>query len=408
MMQLTVLPNGLCVASRTMPSVETVAVGLYADAGSRHEPARVNGIAHLFEHMVFKGAGGRSAREISEAIEDVGGDLNACTDREGTSFTASLLAEHLPLGIEMLSDLILRPHFAPADLAREKEVVLQELGEARDTPSDIIFDELWSVAYPQQPLGRSILGDEASIAAITDDDLHDWRLTQYRTGSLYLVAAGKVDHEALVRLAEARFAGLPEGVIAPPQPASFAGGNRAGRARADQAHLAGAYAGPALLEPDYYASRLFADLVGGGASSRLFQAVREERGLAYSVWASLLPYRDAGIFHFYAATARREAAAAAALIEEVVAGAVTTATQRELERVRAQAKAGLLMSLESSWGQSAYVARQLSVHGRLVEPVEVVRELEKVTLDEVRAAGARMLAGPRASATIGSPAVRAA
>ncbi|MGZ8283056.1 MAG: M16 family metallopeptidase [Allosphingosinicella sp.] len=408
MMQLTVLPNGLCVASRTMPSVETVAVGLYADAGSRHEPARVNGIAHLFEHMVFKGAGGRSAREISEAIEDVGGDLNACTDREGTSFTASLLAEHLPLGIEMLSDLILRPHFAPADLAREKEVVLQELGEARDTPSDIIFDELWSVAYPQQPLGRSILGDEASIAAITDDDLHDWRLTQYRTGSLYLVAAGKVDHEALVRLAEVRFAGLPEGVIAPPQPASFAGGNRAGRARADQAHLAGAYAGPALLEPDYYASRLFADLVGGGASSRLFQAVREERGLAYSVWASLLPYRDAGIFHFYAATARREAAAAAALIEEVVAGAVTTATQRELERVRAQAKAGLLMSLESSWGQSAYVARQLSVHGRLVEPVEVVRELEKVTLDEVRAAGARMLAGPRASATIGSPAVRAA
>ncbi|MGZ8337833.1 MAG: M16 family metallopeptidase, partial [Allosphingosinicella sp.] len=316
-MQLTVLPNGLCVASRTMPSVETVAVGLYADAGSRHEPARVNGIAHLFEHMVFKGAGGRSAREISEAIEDVGGDLNACTDREGTSFTASLLAEHLPLGIEMLSDLILRPHFAPADLAREKEVVLQELGEARDTPSDIIFDELWSVAYPQQPLGRSILGDEASIAAITDDDLHDWRLTQYRTGSLYLVAAGKVDHEALVRLAEVRFAGLPEGVIAPPQPASFAGGNRAGRARADQAHLAGAYAGPALLEPDYYASRLFADLVGGGASSRLFQAVREERGLAYSVWASLLPYRDAGIFHFYAATARREAAAAAALIEEV-------------------------------------------------------------------------------------------
>ncbi|MGZ8350722.1 MAG: M16 family metallopeptidase, partial [Allosphingosinicella sp.] len=361
MMQLTVLPNGLCVASRTMPSVETVAVGLYADAGSRHEPARVNGIAHLFEHMVFKGAGGRSAREISEAIEDVGGDLNACTDREGTSFTASLLAEHLPLGIEMLSDLILRPHFAPADLAREKEVVLQELGEARDTPSDIIFDELWSVAYPQQPLGRSILGDEASIAAITDDDLHDWRLTPYRTGSLYLVAAGKVDHEALVRLAEARFAGLSEGALAPAETARFGGGARAseprsdqalgrsilgdeasiaaieladlhawrteryragslylvaagkvdhdalvalaetrfaglpegmidqaeaarfaggvrsGGARADQAHLASAYAAPALLNPDYYAARLFSDLVGSGASSRLFQAVREER-----------------------------------------------------------------------------------------------------------------------------------
>src|SRR6185295_15965811 len=203
---------GLRVASRTMPGFETVAVGLYADAGSRHEAARVNGIAHLFEHMVFKGAGGRSAREISEAIEDVGGDLNACTDREGTSFTAALLAEHLPLGLELIADLIQRPHFNPADLVREKEVVLQELGEARDTPNDLIFEELWAAAYPEQPLGRSILGDEATIGAITIDDLADWRSSRYRAGSLYLVAAGKVDHDALVRLAAAHFSRLPEGV----------------------------------------------------------------------------------------------------------------------------------------------------------------------------------------------------
>src|SRR3712207_2164942 len=169
-MRLTILPNGLKVASREMPGIETAAVGLYAEAGSRHEPARVNGIAHLFEHMLFKGAGERSAREISEAIEDVGGDLNASTEREGTSFTASLLAEHLPLGIELLADMVLRPRFDPVDLAREKEVVLQELGEARDTPSDIIFDELWEAAYPDQPLGRPILGTEASIAAIGVDD----------------------------------------------------------------------------------------------------------------------------------------------------------------------------------------------------------------------------------------------
>jgi len=408
MMKLTTLANGLRVASRTMPGVETVAVGLYADAGSRHEPARVNGIAHLFEHMVFKGAGGRSAREISEAIEDVGGDLNACTDREGTSFTASLLAEHLPLGIEMLSDMVLRPHFDAADLSREKEVVLQELGEARDTPSDIIFDDLWAAAYPDQPLGRSILGDETSIAAIAAEDLHAWRSERYRAGSLYLVAAGKVDHDALVRLAEARFAGLPEGVIEPAVTASFAGGARAGGGRADQAHLASAYAAPALLDPDYHAARLFSDLVGSGASSRLFQAVREERGLAYSIWSALAPYRDGGVFYFYAATARKEAAAAAALVAEVVADAAATATMRERDRALAQAKAGLLMSLESSWGQAAYVARQLIVHGRLVEPADLVREFEAVTLDQIRAAGAKMLAGPRASATIGVPAARAA
>ena len=407
-MHLTVLANGLCVASRTMPGVETVAVGLYAEAGSRHEPASLNGIAHLFEHMVFKGAGGRSAREISEAIEDVGGDLNACTDREGTNFTATLLAEHLPLGIELLSDMVLRPRFDPADLEREKEVVLQELGEARDTPSDIIFDELWTAAFPDQPLGRSILGDESSIAAISVDDLHFWRSGHYRAGGLYLVAAGKVDHDALVRLAESRFADLGEGGIARPEPARFAGGVRTGAVRADQAHLALAYPAPALLEPDYYAARLFADLVGSGASSRLFQAVREERGLAYSVWSALQPYRDGGVFYLYAATSRREAAAAAQLVSEVVADAAETATRRELDRALAQAKAGLLMSLETSWGQANYVARQLSLHGRLIEPAVVVRDLEAVTLDQVRAAGAKMLAGPRASATIGFPAVRAA
>jgi predicted Zn-dependent peptidase len=408
MMKLTTLSNGLKVASRTMPGVETVAVGLYAEAGSRHEEARVNGIAHLFEHMVFKGAGGRSAREISEAIEDVGGDLNASTERDQTSFSASLLAEHLPLGIELISDMILRPHFDAGDLVREKEVVLQELGEARDTPNDIIFDDLWMAAFPDQPLGRSILGDEASIGAIRVEDLHGWRTGLYRAGALTLVAAGKVEHDDLVALAEARFAGLPEGTIPQAEPSRFGGGARSSKPRAEQAHLAAAYAGPAIHDPDFYAARLFSDIVGGGASSRLFQAVREERGLAYSIWSTLQPYRETGLFYFYAATARREAGAASALIAEVIADAALTATRRELDRAKAQAKAGLLMSLESSWGQAAYVARQLAIRGRLVEPSEVVAALDAVTLEQVRAAGAKMLAGPRASATIGMPAVRAA
>ena len=408
MMKLTTLDNGLKVASRTMDGLETVAVGLYAEAGSRHEPARVNGIAHLFEQMVFKGAGGRSAREISEAIEDVGGDLNACTERDQTSFTASLIAEHLPLGIELISDMILRPHFALDDLVREKEVVLQELGEARDTPGDIIFDDLWMAAWPDQPLGRSILGDETSVGSITVADLHDWRTGLYRAGGLTLVAAGKVEHDELVRLAEARFGSLPEGTVAPVEPARFGGGARSSRPKAEQAHLTAAYAAPGIHDPAYYAARLFSDIVGSGASSRLFQAVREERGLAYSVWSSLQPYDDAGLFYFYAATARREAAAAASLIAQVVAEAAEDASQRELDRGRAQAKAGLLMSLESSWGQAGYVARQLAIRGRLVEPAEVVAELEAVTLEQVRAAGAAMLAGPKASATIGMPAVRAA
>ncbi|HEY0625688.1 MAG TPA: pitrilysin family protein [Allosphingosinicella sp.] len=408
MMKLTTLPNGLRVASREMSGVETAAVGLYADTGSRYEPARLNGIAHLFEHMVFKGAGDRSAREISEAIEDVGGDLNAATDRDSTSFMASVMAEHVPLGIELISDMILRPHFSDKELEREKDVVLQELGEARDTPNDIIFDDLLSVAFADQPLGRSVLGDEDSIAAITVPDLRLWRDSQYRAESLMLVAAGKVEHDRLTELADNAFGALPSGTIAEPERAVFTGGDRVGRAACDQAHLALGYCGPAQLDADYYAARLFSDIVGGGMSSRLFQQLREERGLAYSVYAHLMPWRDTGLFSIYAATARNQSAAAAQLIEEVVTDATETITDREVARVRTQAKAGLLMSLESPWGQASYVARQLALHGRLVETSEVVAALEAVTTEDVRAAGRKMLAGPRARATIGFPAVRAA
>src|SRR5688572_23660484 len=196
-MKLTTLPNGLRVASREMPGIETAAVGLYADTGSRFESERLNGIAHLFEHMVFKGAGGRSARDISEAIEEVGGDLNAATERDATSFTATVMAEHVPLAVELISDMVLRPHFADGDLEREKDVVFQELAEARDTPSDMVFDQLWSAAFEGQALGRSILGEEPTIAAVTVTDLCHWRDTHYRAEDVALVAAGKVDHDRL-------------------------------------------------------------------------------------------------------------------------------------------------------------------------------------------------------------------
>jgi predicted Zn-dependent peptidase len=408
MMRLTTLANGFRVATRAMEGVETVAVGLYADVGSRYEPAAINGVAHLFEHMVFKGAGGRSARAIAEVIEDIGGDINAATGREGTIFHARLLGDDLPLGVDVIADLVRLPHFEAVELEREKQVVLQELGEARDTPSDIVFDRLQEAAFPDQALGRSILGDEESIAAIGLDDLERWRTERYRPGSLILAAAGKLDHQAVVDQAERRFGDLSPGVLALADAGRFGGTDLIDAARVEQAHLTLGLAGLSVRDPGYYAARLFSDIVGGGMSSRLFQQLREDRGLAYSVYSSLQPYEDTGLFSVYVATQRRDAAAAMALVEDVLADTAATADPRELERARAMAKTGLLMALESCQGQADYIARQLSIHGRLVDPAEVVAALDAVDLDQVREAGRVLTTGRRARATVGATLPRAA
>ena len=402
MMRLTTLPNGLRVASRSMQSVETVAVGLYVDTGSRYEPVELNGLAHLFEHMVFKGAGGRSAREISELIENVGGDLNASTDREGTAFYASLLSPDLALGVGVIADLIRRPHFEEAHLTTEKKVVLQELAEAEDTASDIVFDYLQNVAFPRQPIGRSVLGDKASLDRISVDDLRGWLDTHYRPNRLILVAAGKLEHEQLVDLAEQQFGDMAAGPMVSPEAARFVGGWHYDRRKSRQAQVAIGMPAPAWGDSGNFAAQLFADVVGVGASSRLFQELRESQGLAYSVSAMAQPFADAGLFSVYVATDRDDAMVAQAEVERVLAEAAETMTMAELDRAKALTKAAMLMSLESCWGQASYVATRLQREGRLVEPAEIVARLDAVTLDEVRAAGAKMLAGPRALACVGA------
>jgi predicted Zn-dependent peptidase len=402
MMALTTLANGLRVASRPMQSVETVAVGLYAPTGSRYEPERLNGIAHLFEHMVFKGAGGRSAREISELVEDVGGDLNASTDRELTAFYASLLAPDLDLGVRLLSDLIRRPHFEPRHLELEKKVVLQELAESRDTASDIVFDNLQEAAFPGEPLGRPVLGRERTIEAIRVDDLRDWCSSQYASHGLVLVGAGKLEHDRLVDLAEEAFGDMASAPAPQPEPAQFVGGERFERRKGEQAHIAVAMPAPAWGAPDAYASQLFADVVGGGSSSRLFQELREERGLAYSVSAGAQNFRDCGMLWSYVAAHRGNAERVHHEIERVLAETALGLQERDLQRARALAKAGMMMSLESCWGQASYLATRLLRDGRLIEPHEIVERLDRVTLDEVCDSGARMLAGPRALSSVGA------
>jgi predicted Zn-dependent peptidase len=408
MMQLTTLDNGLRVASRSMQSVETVAVGLYADTGSRFEPAPLNGLAHLFEHMVFKGAGGRSAREISELIEDVGGDLNASTDREGTAFYASLLASDLPIGVGILADLVRRPHFEERHLATEKKVVLQELAEARDNGADMVFEHLQTAAFPDQALGRSILGSERTLQGITVDDLRDWLDSHYRPNRLILVAAGKLEHARLVDLAQDAFGDMAAGNRREAELARFVGGWRFERRRSRQAQVAIGMPAPAWNDPANYPAQLFADVVGAGTSSRLFQQLREEQGLAYSVSAVAQPFTDCGLFSVYLATDRGDSKWAQGEVERVLADAVQTISAAELARAKALAKASMMMSLESCWGQASYVATRIQREGRLVEPAEITARLDAITVDEVRAAGLRMLEGGRALASVGGKLARAA
>ena len=406
MTRLTTLANGVRVVTRSMPHVETVALGLHVDTGARLETEGTNGVAHLLEHMVFKGTRTRTARAIAEEIEDVGGSLNAYTARDMTVFHARLLADDTALGIELIADLVRSPRFDEDELEREKAVVLQELGEARDTPDDIVFDHLQAAAYPDQSIGRSILGSEASIAALTATDLRDWLSVQYRGGSCIVAAAGKVDHDALVSLSERLFGDLDPGVRPPAAPAVFAPGVHHDRRKFEQAHLTLGAPAPGHHDADYDAIALFVTAVGGGASSRLFQELREERGLAYSVYASTTPYADAGLFSVYLATAKKDAGRAIDLAVKVLGDTASGLRPDELARAKAQVRAGLLMSLESPGGWAEYLARQLLAHGRIKAPADLVARIDAVDLDTVRAAAGRMLAGPYAVADVGAAALK--
>ncbi len=402
------LPNGFTVAVDPMPGVESLAVGLYADVGARSEPAPLAGLAHMVEHMVFKGTEGRDARAIAEAVEDVGGSLNAWTGREQTVFHARLLAADLALGVDLVADFVRAARFDADELEQEKDVVLSELGEARDTPDDIIFDNLNGAAFPKQPLGSPVLGTEASIAAIAAPDLHAWIADQYRPSGLILAAAGKVDEDALLKLAESRFGDLPPG--APPAfaPATFASGTHRDSRRFDQVHLAFAHPGLPADHPDGHALGMFSQAAGGGMSSRLFQQLREERGLAYSIYSWANGYADTGMFGVYCAADHARAAQAQALAHDVLAAVATDVTDEEVERARAQMKAGLLMGLESVQARCDHLARMIQLKGRVVTPTELTRDIDGVTRADVLRVGAQVLSGPRATATVGGKLARVA
>ena len=401
MAELTRLANGLTVAIDPMPGAQSAAIGLHAFVGSRSEPDGKGGLAHLVEHMVFKGARGRDARAIAEAIEDVGGSLNAWTSRDQTAFHARTLAPDVGLALELIADLVRAPSLDEAELERERLVILSELGECLDAPDDLIHDRLFEAAFGDQPLAHPVLGIEASIQGLTRADCVAWLAEQYPPERLVISAAGKVDPGHVLMLAEALFGDLEAKTAPAIAPASFVGGIRSDRRSAEQTHLALAYQGTKASADSAPALSLFAQAVGGGMSSRLFQELREERGLAYSVYAWTQSFADTGLFAVNLAADKARATEALNLAREVVEQAAEGLTEAELNRARAQIEAAILMALETPQGRADSMARSIEIFGRIMTMTEMLAELRAVDVAAARAAGAAMLDGPRAIASIG-------
>jgi predicted Zn-dependent peptidase len=397
-----VLPNGLTVAVDPLPGAESVALGLYASVGSRSEPEHLSGLAHLVEHMVFKGAGGRDTRALAEVIEDVGGSLNAWTARDQTVFHGRALARDLPLVAELIADLVRNPHFDDEHLSREKQVILSELGESIDSPDDLVHDHLFEAAFDGQAIGRPVLGSENTVRAIARSDCCDWLEQQFTPSRLVLAASGRVDASEVLTLAERLFGDLQPIDPPPIEPARFTGGVRNDRRSFEQAHWCLAFAGVPAASPRNPALALFVQALGGGTSSRLFQELREERGLAYSVYAWNQAFADTGLVGIGCAAERARAAESVQLAREVLAATVDGLTEAELRRARAQMEAGLLMNLETAQGRADGMARSIEVFGRILSLAELLEQIRGVTVDQAREAGRALLQGPVAVASVGA------
>lgn len=388
--RVTRLPNGLTVVSERMDRVETVSLGAYVATGTRHEDASENGASHFLEHMAFKGTERRSASEIAEEIENVGGHINAYTAREQTAYYVKVLKEDMALGTDIIGDILTHSTFDPDEMERERGVILQEIGQANDTPDDIIFDHFQSTAYPTQPMGRPVLGTEALIRGMGRDTLMRYMKRHYAASNTVVAAAGNLEHERFLDLVQEHFADLPTDPAPATQPGLYRGGEFREARDLDQVHIVLGFEAAGYGTPEYYPTMLLSTLLGGGMSSRLFQEIREKRGLVYSIYSFAAPYMDGGMFGIYAGTGESEAAELIPVTLAELQKVQHSVSEAELARARAQVKAGLLMSLESTGSRCEQLARQLQVFGRVMPTAETVAKINAVGVADIQAAAARI------------------
>jgi predicted Zn-dependent peptidase len=399
--RVTTLPSGLIVVTERMDRVETVSLGADVASGTRNEEASQNGVSHFLEHMAFKGTEKRNAAEIAEAVENVGGHINAYTAREQTAYYVKMLKEDLALGADIIGDILTHSAFAPDEVERERGVILQEIGQANDTPDDIIFDHFQEAAYPSQPMGRPVLGTEEIIRNLKRQDIAGYMHSHYAAKNVVVAATGNLEHDRVVDLVAANFADLRTDMPHDAAPGRYDGGEFREARDLDQVHIVLGFPGVGYGDPDYYPVLLLSTLLGGGMSSRLFQEIREKRGLVYSIYSFAAPYMDGGLFGIYAGTGEDEAAELVPVTLEELHRVQRDATEMEVRRARTQTKASLLMSLESTGSRCEQLARQFQVFGRLIPTAETVAKIDAVTVDDVRRAAARIFRGRPTLAAMG-------
>ncbi|MCK0196436.1 insulinase family protein [Ancylobacter sp. 6x-1] len=390
--RITRLDNGATVVTDAMPHLATTSLGIWIGAGARDERADEHGISHLLEHMAFKGTRRRSARAIAEEIEAVGGDINAATSVEHTAYHARVLGEDVPLAIDVLSDILTEPMFDPEELGREHNVIIQEIGAALDTPDDLVFDLFQEQAFPDQSIGRSILGTPETVRSFGPSQLEGYLSRNYRGPRAIVAVAGAVDHDSVVADVAARLAPFGADAKEAPAAARYEGGVKLGGGRdLEQAHLLLGLPGLSYRDPGFHALQVFTNVLGGGMSSRLFQEVREARGLCYAVYSFHWAYSDTGLFGIYAGTDAGDVTDLTSVVIDQINECSETMTEAELARSKAQAKVGLLAALESSGARADQLARQMLAFGRPIPLEEIVARLEAVTLADAKAAGRALM-----------------
>ncbi len=389
--KITTLDNGLRIATDTMQEADSVMAGVWVGVGTRHEPWPANGVAHLVEHMMFKGTKRRSAFALSAAIEQHGGAMNAHTTREETAYYARVLPEHAETAVEIVADMLLHSVFDPKELDRERQVIIQEIGRDLDSPEEYVFDLMHQLAFPDQKIGRSILGSSSVIARMPRQAMLDYVRRYYHAGNMVVVGAGRIDHDEFVAMARKRFGRLPRGRAPAQDKARIKGGAKLLPKEIEQLHVILGFAGAGYYNREIYPTQLLSVLLGGSSASRLFQKVREKRGLVYTVNCGHIAFSDAGVFQVYAGTDPSRVKELIPVVCAELRDVTRNITASELARAKAQGQADMRMGQESVARRAEILGHQLLAFGRPVSIEEILRKMMAVTQDDVQATAARLL-----------------